>query len=889
MAKKKSKSATRKSASSDRQHIGRKRVARSDEAGSSNLADDSPVAGSNLAESEPPRVPAQAFPVVGIGSSAGGLEALTALFEHMPDENGMAFVIVPHLAPSHHSLMPELLDRQTGMLVVEAAEATVLQVNHVYVIPPDRCLTVTHGRLQHHPLSDQRGPYGTLDIFLESLAQDQQQLAIGIILSGTGHHGIQGLMAIKAAGGMVMVQEPGSAGSPGMPEAAISAGAADYVLTPEEMPDALMKYVGHPYVSRATLSEQEPADSTESTDIHRIMARLRAHTKYDFHCYRKNMVMRRVARRMGLNQIDSVSRYIELLREEPGETQRLFQDLLIGVTEFFREPEAFEMIKQKVLPELLQRTDHDTPVRVWVPGCSSGEEAYSLAMLLTEGFSEAGREAHLQIFGTDIDESALEKARLGRYAENALGNVSPERRHRFFVNVVNVDEQQFHVHKQLRESIVFAAQNLISDAPFSKLDLISCRNLLIYLEPEVQAKVIAMFHFALKPGGFLVLGPSETIGRAIDLFEPISPKWRVYRRIETARPPHATFPIIPSTGPSFLPERVLETPLTPTTDLGRLTQQLLLRNTPAAVLIDCRHEVLNYHGPTGRYLEQPGGPPTDDLLSLVREGLRTKIRTAVQQAIREKLTVVVEDARVKRNTTYHPVKFTVEPLRDSKITAELLLITFEDRVPDAQRSSETAERRGTSKTRESSSRTEDLSGVVEQLEFELKATRDDLQSTIEQQDSANEELKAANEEVMSMNEELQSANEEMESSKEELQSLNEEMNTVNNQLEEKLRELQVVNDDITNLLQSSDIATLFLDRQFQVKLFTPMIDGLFSLRPADIGRPIEEFASKFTDPDLLDDCRVALERLSKIEREVWSHEADSEAEARAFGQRRDGF
>ena len=813
------------------------------------------------------------FPIVGIGASAGGLDALKKLFGHLPAENGLAYILVPHLDPTHQSLMPELLAKHTAMQVLEVTGPTPLQMNRVYIIPPNRYLVLTDGVLQLSTPPPDRASYAEIDGFLCSLAKDQQQRAVGILLSGTGQHGVRGLQEIKAAGGMVIAQDPKSAAYPSMPQAAIDADTVDYILPPEEMPAVLVKYAAHPYVNH--VNDSVAAAEPEPDHVQRVLALLRAHTKYDFRAYRKKMLMRRVERRMGLNQVDNLPRYIEMLREQPEEVKRLFQDLLIGVTEFFREAEAFEILRQQVLPKMIARLDADTPLRVWVPGCASGEEAYSIAILLSEQFAAAGRGVNLQIFATDIDEQSLERARRGVYIESALNNVSSERRRQFFVKLA---DQRYHVSKPLRESVVFAAQNLISDPPFSKIDLISCRNLLIYLEPEVQAKSIAMFHFALNPGGCLLLGPSETVGRATDRFEPVSAKWRLFRRIDINTRGPAEFPIVVAPAQVGAPVPEPELLLQADEDLKRLTERLLLRKTPAAVLINRRGAVLNYHGPTRQYLGNPSGPPTDDVLSLALEGLRTKLRASIHRAVREEETVRVEDARVKRDGTYHPVRFTVEPLREAKSTEGLLLISFEDRAAGAPH--RPPEHQAFPATRDSPADCEpdDDSSLVAHLEFELKATREDLQGTIEEQESANEELKAANEEVMSMNEELQSANEELESSKEEMQSLNEELSTVNSQLEHKLQELEAAHNDITNLLHSTDIAIVFLDRRFQVKLFTPTVKHLFSLRESDIGRPIADLSQRSSDANLLDDCRDALGKLILVEREVWTGPAGTSLE-----------
>ncbi len=761
--------------------------------------------------------------------------------------------------------MAELLGKQTGMPVQEAADGSKVQANHVYIIPPNQRLTVAEGKLHLSPPPDDRGFYGAMDTFLCSLAEDQQERAIGIVLSGTGQHGVQGLKAIKAAGGMVIAQRPDTAAYSSMPEAAVDAGVADFVLSPEAMAATLIRYVQHDYVRNGTIDQ--PATETQTDQLFRILALLRAHIKYDFRHYRKTMLLRRVERRMSLNHIDDVARYLELLRQQPEEANRLFQDLLIGVTEFFREPQAFDVLTQHAVPQWVQRAGADAALRVWVPGCASGEEAYSIAMLLIEQFSAAGRHAKLQIFATDINDDALDKARRGVFSDSAMRNVSAERRRKFFVTS---GTQQYHVSKPLRESVVFASQNLLGDAPFSKLDLVSCRNLLIYLEPDAQARVISLFHFALNPGGFLLLGPSETIGRRTNLFETVSKEWRLFRRLETTSRGPIDFAMLPTIGQQRPSDFVTEVVANAPADLDRLTERLLLRGAPAAVLINRSYEILNYHGPTRQYLENPDGPPKHDLLSLGLEGLRAKLRAAVRQAVREDSSVVVEDARVKRDGTYYPVQFTVEPVREPQ-TDGLLLVTFQERNTSPQRQRRTT---GPAQALQSGveGETSDESGVLSQLEFELRATRDDLQSTVEAQASANEELKAANEEVMSMNEELQSANEELESSKEELQSLNEELATVNSQVESKLEELETANNLVTNLLQSTEYPIVFLDRDFQVRLFTSPAEQLFSLRPTDVGRPISEITPKIKDPTLLDDCRSVLGKLTAIEREVWMDE-----------------
>ncbi len=796
---------------------------------------------------------------------------MASLLKQTTPDLGVAFVLVPHLDPSHESLLVDLLSKQTVLPVVEATDRVEIQANHVYIIAPNTWLTIARGQLRLTKPPQEPELYGVLDIFLRSLAEEQGEKAIGVVLSGTGRYGLQGMEAIKAVGGLVIAQRPTTAAFPSMPQAAIDAGIADLVLAPAEIPEALSRYIKNDFLTTAEPSTINAL--AQSQQFQRILSLLKAHTKHDFRGYRKKMLVRRVERRMGLNHLNDVARYIELLRENPDETKRLSHDLLIGVTEFFRDPEAFEVLAQQVVPELLHNIPEDTPARVWVPGCSTGEEAYSVAIVLMENMSQVGRSLNLQVFATDVDEKALGKARRGIYSAPSMRNVSPERKQRYFSSV---GEGSYQVSKPLRDSIVFAPQNLINDAPFSKLDLVTCRNLLIYLEPETQQRILSVFHFALKPRGYLLLGPSETIGRQNELFETISSKWRVFRRTETSSRRLKELPAPKSPGETSQFQPSMDTNRTKLADVERLTEQLLLRGAPAAVLINRRHEIVNYRGPTRDYLEHPDGPPQHDLMKLAMEGLRHKLREAIAMADREQVKVLVDDARVKRDGKYWPVKFTVEPVIEEP-SRGLMLITFEERDGNDSRVRRSGSLPSTLLTSEGTSG--DSTVLVQQLEQELKHTRADLQNTIEEQESANEELKAANEEVMSMNEELQSTNEELESSKEELQSVNEELATVNNQLEKKVTELVSANSMVTNLLRSTEYATVFLDRDFQIRLFTAAAQKLFSLRHADIGRPIAEISPRIKDAKLLDDCRRVLENLTNLEREVWEHEHSSQDSA----------
>ena len=794
-----------------------------------------------------PDQPISQFPVVGIGASAGGLDAFKKFFSAMSPDSGMAFVLIPHLDPSHRSLMVELLSRQTAMNVREAADGMPVEPNGVYIIPPNKYLSISKGQLRLTGPTERRGLPTALDGFFRSLAADQQEKAIGIVLSGTGSHGTPGLKEIKAVGGMIMAQDPETAEYDQMPQSAINTGLVDYVLPPEKMPEALIKYARQPYL-RAP--EPTPPAEAAAEQIAPVLDLLRTRSRYDFRCYRKNMLNRRIQRRMGICQIDAVPAYVAFLREHPEEITALYRDLLIGVTSFFREPEAFQTLQQQVIPELVERQSGEIPVRVWVPACATGEEAYSIAILLLEQFAAIKKSVNVQIFASDVDEESLEVARRGIYAASAISELSPERIKQFFVKT---DESHYQVTKQLRESLIVTRQNVISDAPFSRLDLISCRNLLIYLEPELQQKVLSLFHFALNEQGALLLGCSESIGQHTDLFEPVSKKWRVYRRIGPGRRDLVQVPIVAGADRRVrIPNN--EPSLRAKGGFAELMQKLLLdRYAPAAVLINRKYEVLSFFGRTTDYLELPTGEPTRDLMSLARQGLRTKIRAACHKVLSGGDTVAVLEARLPRNGVSVVCTITVSLLHEPKEVDGLLLVAFQDRVAEVPPSGPQA------------LATDDESAVVRQLEYEVETTREDLQSTIE-------ELQSSNEEVMSMNEELQSANEELETSKEELQSFNEELSTVNSQLQDKVEELERANNDFRNLLTSTEIATVFLDTDLRIRRFTPATAQLLNLIETDIGRPIRDFALRFTDQTLLQDTGQVLDKLTPVETEIHSEE-----------------
>jgi len=809
---------------------------------------------------EPMRSGSNAIPIVGIGASAGGLEAFKQFLCAMPSDSGAALVLVQHLDPNHESMMADLLGKYTPMPVCQAEHGQRPQPNRVYLIPPNHYLELNGGLLNLCAPVKHRGMRLPIDHFFRSLAEECRERAIGVILSGTGSDGTAGLKAIKAEGGMIMVESPKSAGYDGMPRAALNTGLVDFVRTVDELPEALVRYLRHPYVAEG--EDSRLVDGAPADHLKAILSLLQSRTGYDFRPYKKGTLTRRIERRLGLHQLENLGDYVELLRSDAEERHHLFRDLLIGVTSFFRDEETWDALEREVLPELLNRKEADEPIRIWVPGCSSGEETYSIAMLLFDAV-KAGQNHHAkQIFATDIDETTIEQARTGRYPQSIAGDLSVERLGRFF----DEDGDFFVVKKNLRDSVVFALQNLISDPPFSNLDLICCRNLLIYLESPIQQRIMQMFNASLADEGYLVLGSSESIGKQQDLFQPVAKNSQIYRKSGKVPQGRTNFPILPGQARDVSHRdtsgRPNQAPDGGVADVARTA--LLEHFAPAAVLINRNYQALFFHGPTSLYLRVPPGEPTRDVSEMCFEGLRAKLRAAVHQAAASRQTSTCVARHVKRHGDVVAVRVTARPLEVPAQLQELFLLSFEEE----QRAKPPSEG-----TRDAPSG--EQAELVSQLEYELQATREDLQSTIEELETSNEELKASNEEVMSMNEELQSTNEELETSREELQSLNEELNTVNSQLGDKVREVEASNNDLTNLINSTDIATLFLDTELRIRRFTPATSELVSLLATDVGRPFRDIAPRFTDDRLLDDSRKVLEKLTPREREIRNDDAHS--------------
>jgi two-component system CheB/CheR fusion protein len=797
------------------------------------------------------------FPIVGIGASAGGLEAFTEFFKYMPADSGIAFVLVPHLDPNHVSLLPELLQKHTEMKVVQIEDGMKVQPNTVSVVPPNAHIGIMNGTLQLIESPDYLRFKLPIDFFFHSLAQDQKQNAVCIILSGTGTDGTMGLKSIKNEIGMVMVQDIKSAKYSGMPQSAIATNFADYVLPPSKMPDALVKYAKHLVVSKGVsckiFVKEKPYDA-----LQKIFLLLRTRTGHDFSSYKHNTIIRRIERRMNLHQIENIIDYIRFLQEHPHEIETLFKELLIGVTNFFRDPESFELLKGSVLPQLLKDKPEDYCFRVWVPGCATGEEAYSIAMILHECVDAIKRRCRIQVFGTDIDESAIEYARVGLYPANIASDVSPERLKSFFQK----EEASYRIKKEIRETLVFAPQNLIKDPPFTKLDLLSCRNLLIYLNGELQKKLLPVFHYSLKPGGILFLGSSETIGGFTDLFSTVDKKWRIFKcqNIDYANNPIIEFPITPRSDNDAAVPVLKESIKQKELHLSQFVDNLLLEHyAPPCAIIEANGEILYIHGRTGKYLEPAIGKFSDNIVEMARAGLKMELASAIRKASSQKTDIIFKNLRVEGNGSSQYVDLIVKPITEWEKQQGLMMVIFENQPPPTEH-----------ETVESESLSDKKDKRFEELEQELRYTKENLQTTIEELETSNEELKSTNEELQSTNEELQSTNEELETSKEELQSLNEELITVNAELQGRIDDLSATNDDMKNFLDSTNIATIFLDSNFCLRRFTPKATEVINLIQTDVGRPINHIVSNLKYENLVRDAEKVLHTIVFKEVEVES-------------------
>ncbi|EKO39878.1 MAG: PAS domain S-box [Solidesulfovibrio magneticus str. Maddingley MBC34] len=823
-------------------------------------------------ENTSPADPASAFPIVGIGASAGGLAAFEAFFSGMPAETdpGMAFVLVQHLAPDHESLLTELIRRYTRMQVFEVTDGMVVQPNCAYIIPPKHDMAFLGGRLQLLPPSAARGLRLPIDFFFRSLASDQHERAIGIVLSGTGSDGVAGVRAIKGEGGMVMAQTPGSTEYDGMPRSALATGLVDFELAPADMAAQLMAYAAHAFGPRPLRASTPTSDNA----MRKIFILLRTHTGHDFSQYKPSTIDRRIERRMAMHQIAGKDAYVQYLQQTPAEVEALFRDLLIGVTNFFRDPEVFKTLAEKIVPALFAGKPAGAFVRAWSPGCSTGEEAYSLAILLQERLDALPVHCQVQVFATDIDSQAIATARTGIYPASIAADVSPERLARCFST--DADAGVVRIHKNIRDLLVFSEQDLIKDPPFSKLDLISCRNLLIYLDGELQKKLIPLFHYALAPGGFLVLGTSETIGDFNDLFSVVDRKRKIYQRRDDAyglrRPPVGRF-LLPTpdkdAGLSPLPAPVREGRKLPLRELAE--QTLLKQLNPVGVLVNAQGDILYLHGRSGQYLEPPPGEVgVSNVLRMAREGLPRQLGTALYKAKTDRAKVRCPGIRVKTNGDFTSVDLTITPVTTDKSarTEDSLFMIILEPSPSCDYMLSSAFQ-ARARIEESALPDGEAEAGLAALKQELRAKEEYLQTTIEELETSNEELRSSNEEMQSINEELQSTNEEMETSKEELQSVNEELATVNAELQNKLADLSQANNDMSNLLAGTGIATVFVDHRLRILRFTPAATRIINLIQGDVGRPVGHIVSNLVGYNhLVEDVQAVLDTLIPQETDV---------------------
>lgn len=787
------------------------------------------------------------FPIIALGASAGGLEAFTAFLAKFPPNSGVGIIIIQHLDPTQKTMLTELLQRVTSMPIVEVRNNMQVEKDCVYVIPPNKDLSILHGVLYLLEPAAPRGQRLPIDLFFRALADDRQAYAVGVVLSGMGSDGALGLRAIKENTGLNVVQAPASAKFDSMPRSAIDAGLADIVGAPEELPAKIFEYLRHIKL----IDQVKPELESSSQDaLEKIMIALRDHTSNDFSSYKKNTLYRRVERRMSLHRMNSFSQYSQYLRDNPKEIDLLFKELLIGVTNFFRDPAVWEYLKTEVFPALFAAHPSGKIFRAWVPACSTGEEAYSLAIIFKEALEGARphKRFSLQIFATDLDRDAIDRARTGFYPTNIASDVSAERLSRYF----NLEENGYCISKEIRSMVVFATQNIIMDPPFTKLDLLSCRNLLIYLGPELQKKLLPLFHYALARHGILLLGNAETIGNHTHLFMPLEPRARLYRAIDYPLPmaevgfPVKHFPLTTDNTETLKAESMQ-------VNVQALTEQLILQNfAPAAVLVNAEGDILYVSGRTGKYLEPAAGKANWNIHAMAREGLREGLIGAIARTLRQQKPVLLEGLKLSNNDRTEVVNITLQAIEKPEPLRGRVMIVFTDVISPTRRK---ATPHATDEANET-------------MRVELQRLYEELQSTREEMQISQEELKSTNEELQSTNEELQSTNEELTTSKEELQSLNEELQTVNTELQSKVDNLSWVNNDMNNLLNSIEVATIFLDNYLNIRRFTPHATQIFKLIPTDVGRPLSDIVTDLNYPQLLQDAKEVLRTLVYVEKKI---------------------
>ncbi|KAB8316846.1 hypothetical protein SD81_027295 [Tolypothrix campylonemoides VB511288] len=784
------------------------------------------------------------FPVVGIGASAGGLEAFTQLLNYLPTNTGMAFVIVQHIPPDQESALSLILRRATRMPVHEVQDGMAVAPNQVYVIPPNAGITITQGVLKLTPRSSTSRLFMSVDTFLLSLAHERGNKAIGVILSGGDSDGARGIEAIKAAGGVTFAQCEGTAQVDSMPNTAIATGQVDFILPPEKIAQKLAEISRHPYIANVsgTESQANPSSPASQDALAIIFDLLRKATGVDFTYYKQTTLNRRIHRRMLLYKLERLEDYVRYLHSNPAEAMALYHDALIHVTSFFRDPESFEALKSLVFPVIIKDKTPGTPIRIWVAGCSTGEEAYSIAICLLEFLADQVSRIPIQIYATDISETVIEYARNGIYTPSQVANISSERLYRFFVQV----EGGYQISKSVREVCVFARQNLIGDPPFSRLDLITCRNVLIYLGTSLQKKLLPMFHYGLKSTGFLMLGTSETVGDFTDLFTLCDKKNKIYAKKLTTTRLNIELTASPYSPVTIQPQPQVSEQNPSDLELQREADRIVLNQyAPAGVVVDTNLEILQFRGQTSPYLEPTPGKASLSLLRMAKEELRRELQTAVYQAKQQHLPIKREGLQVREGGSADRIRqITINVIPFQTTAQECFLILFEDApfmpaLPAAINDGSSPSKR---KTRDAAD--------IARLKQELATTREHLQSIIEEQQATNQDLRAANEEILSSNEELQSTNEELETAKEEIQAANEELNTVNEELRRRTLEATQVSNDLQNLLSSINIPILMLGGDLQIRQFTPAVEGIFNLISTDVGRPLSDINHKLNVPNL---------------------------------------
>ncbi|HNW82692.1 MAG TPA: chemotaxis protein CheB [bacterium] len=788
------------------------------------------------------------FPIVGIGASAGGLEALELFFENMPKESGMAFVVIQHLAPDYEGILPELLQRVTPMKVFQAKDHLKITPDCIFVIPPNKSMSLLNGFLHLFDPVESRGQRLPIDIFFRSLAEDRQEKSIGIILSGMGSDGSLGLRSIKEKNGVVAIQDPATAKFDSMPVSAIETVVADIVATVEELPSKLIAFLKYIPAVKTDLK----VDSKNKSSIEKIIILLRDHCGHDFSFYKKTTLLRRIERRKGIHRIDTFSHYVRFLQENPKEIEILFKELLIGVTSFFRDAEVWKKLKEKVLPDLMKEAPEGTVIRAWVTACSTGEEAYSLAIIFKEIQQKLKKNKNLslQIFATDLDSEAIEIARKGFFSSNIAVDVSPDRLNHNFT----VDGEGYRVNPALREMVVFASQNVIKDPPFTKLDIITCRNMLIYMETELQKKLMSLFNYSLNPDGIMVLGIAETPGNAKNNFVDVDTKLRIFKKSGKANTiEFVDFPSSFSRKKPETTEKMAQTKLEDSTQL-LAEQALLQRFAPASVMVNEKGDILYITGKTGKYLEPVAGKANWNIHVMARSGLQSELPGAFRKAKQTLDPIILHNIKFGTNGGTQFVDVTIQRIEAPGSARCLIMVVFND-VPIIIKNENVLSKTGKKRTSEKQ----------KELELELRRSLEDHQSIREEMQTAQEELKSTNEELQSTNEELQSTNEELTTSKEEMQSLNEELQTVNAELQSKVADFIQADNDMKNLLNSTEVATLFLDRELNIRRFTDNVIKIFKLRHSDAGRPFTDLVSNLHYPEFENHTRMVLKTLTPIE------------------------